>query len=194
MVENAPRRLEIGPGPNPIQGFESLNIVSDGFSDHIANAAHELPFQDQTFDIIYASHILEHVPWTHTVRTLKEWHRVLKIGGVLEVFVPDGLKIARRFVYAEDAGDKFEAPDEWYRFNPEKDACVWANGRIFTYGDGEGTLGHPNWHLALFSPRYLRKCLDQAGFIDIHQMDHKRVRGWDHGWINLGMCGSKRAT
>jgi predicted SAM-dependent methyltransferase len=185
------RYLEIGPGDRPLPGFESLNIAKDDFSAHIANAANTLPFEDDSFDLIYASHILEHVPWTHTVQALCEWRRVLKSGAAIEVWVPDGLKICRQFVLSEDSGDPFSAPDNWYKYNDDKDACVWANGRIFTYGDGNGTLGHRNWHLALFSPRYLEKVLRQAGFRDIQRMSINQVRGHNHGWINLGMTGVK---
>ena len=85
----------------------------------------------------------------------------------------------------------FEAPDGWYRFNEDRDPCVWAAGRIFTYGDGEGTLGDPNLHLALFSPRYLGKCLVNAGFRDVVEQDRTKVRGYDHGWINLGFRAIK---
>lgn len=186
------RCLEIGPGDKPVRGFEALNIVGDGISKHVADAGKGLPFEDDTFDIIYASHVLEHVPWTHTVSTLKDWRRIIKPGGRLEVWVPNGLKICQRFVEAEQNGEiPFKAPDDWYRFNDHKDPCVWAAGRIFTYGDGEGTLGDPNWHLALFSPRYLRKLLLDAGFGDVSEQDRSKVRGYDHGWINLGFWAVK---
>jgi predicted SAM-dependent methyltransferase len=185
------RRLEIGPGSEPIPGFESLNIVNDGFSDYVQNASGRLPFEEGAFDLIYASHILEHVPWTHTGETLKEWRRILKDGGSLEVWVPDGLKICRKFVETEESQEPFVAPDGWYRLNPERDPCVWANGRIFTYGDEQGTLAHWNWHFALFSPRYLEKLLLKAGFSEVRRMSNAEVRGYDHGWINLGMRATK---
>lgn len=50
---------------------------------------------------------------------------------------------------------------------------------------------HPNWHLALFSPRYLAKAMGQAGFVKLEPLASNRVRGHHHGWINLGMSGQK---
>lgn len=45
-----------------------------------------LPFEDNTFDFIIANHILEHVPnWWEC---FKECARVLKVGGILEVWLP----------------------------------------------------------------------------------------------------------
>lgn len=187
------RRLEIGPGAFPLPGFESLNIVGGRWIDYIANAASRLPFDDDAFELIYAGHVLEHLPWYQTSEVLSEWRRVLAPGGVLEVWVPDGLKICQAFVEAELRGDRSFEEDGWFRFNPEKDPCAWASGRIFTYGDGEGTLDHPNWHRALFSPRRLMQLFEQAGFVDVRQMQPSEVRGADHGWINLGVCGAKAA-
>lgn len=92
---------------------------------------------------------------------------------------------------AELRGEDYTHLDGWYRFNEEKDPCKWASGRLFTYGDGTGTADHPNWHRALFTPRYLRLVLQRAGFRRIRQMDRSEVRPHDHGWINLGMTGQK---
>ena len=56
---------------------------------------------DGTFNLVYASHILEHTAWIRPAEILTEWVRVLKPGGVLEIWVPDGLRIAEAFVGAE---------------------------------------------------------------------------------------------
>ncbi|MBI4456233.1 MAG: methyltransferase domain-containing protein [Acidobacteria bacterium] len=185
------RKLEIGPGEKRLSGFETLNIAGGINVNYICDAAKKLPFKDGTFELIYASHVLEHIPWYKTEEVLREWIRVLAPGGKFEVWVPNGLEICKIFVNYETSGRDDTPLDGWYRFNPEKDPCKWAAGRIFTYGDGKGDPSSPNWHRALFSPRYLRCLLETVGLRDIHEMEHEEVRGYDHGWINLGMRGSK---
>jgi SAM-dependent methyltransferase len=185
------RRLEIGPGENRIEGFETLDIATNPYADYIHDAGRALPFADGTFSIIYASHILEHVPWYQVGDVLREWVRVLAPGGRLEIWVPDGLKIAKAFVEAETQGSRAFEEDGWFKFNEERDPCRWASGRIFTYGDGTGKTDHENWHRALFSPRYLLSLLGQAGLAECALLDRKHVRGYDHGWINLGAVGTK---
>jgi SAM-dependent methyltransferase len=185
------RRLEIGCGDRRIEGFETLNIISGSDVDYVCDASKPLPFNDNTFDIIYSSHILEHIPWYQTEVTLKEWVRILKSGGTLEIWVPDGLKICQTLITAELGVANLIENDGWYKFNPRKDPCVWASGRIFTYGDGTGKPDHPNWHRALFTARYLKELFELVGLINIKEMDHSEVRGYDHGWINLGMKGIK---
>jgi SAM-dependent methyltransferase len=187
----ANRKLEIGPGDKRISGFETLNIVDGPTTDYILDAAKKMPFQSDTFEVIYASHILEHIPWYQSALVLEEWIRILKKGGWLEVWVPDGLKIAKAFVEAE-AGNEYFHEDGWYRFNEDKDPCVWAAGRIFTYGDGTGNTDHPNWHRAIFSERYLRKLFEQANLDKVSRMEREEVRGYDHEWINLGVKGQKK--
>lgn len=194
LVEHAgraERRLEIGPGPQPLKDFETLGIADGPHVDYVLDAARTLPFGDASFDLIYASHVLEHIPWYQTDDVLREWRRILKPGGVLEIWVPDGLKICRTLVEFEVDGTDNTALDGWYRMNPDKDPCRWAAGRMFTYGDGAGATDHPNWHRALFTPRFLAETLVKAGFASVRAMDRSEVRGDDHGWINLGARGVK---
>jgi len=185
------RQLEIGPGPQRVPGFETINVVWGRDVDYIGDASKPLPFASKTFDLIYASHVLEHMPWYEVEKVVKEWVRILKPGGSLEIWLPNGLKIARAFVDAELGIANEIGNDGWYKFNDKKDPCVWVNGRIFSYGDGTGRKNDPNWHLTIFSPRYLKTLLTESDLINISEMDRSEVRGYDHGWINLGMRGYK---
>jgi len=188
-----PRRcLEIGPGNSRLPGFETLDIIGGRNVDYVYDAGKPLPFEDNTFDLVYASHVLEHIPWYKVEEVVKEWVRILKPGGVLEVWVPDGLKICKALVDYELTGIKEAMErDGWYRFNSEKSLYIWVNGRIFSYGDGTGNPCHPNWHRALFTARYLKECFERAGLVNVRELDRSEVRGYDHGWINLGIRGRK---
>ena len=191
-ASRANRRLEIGSGPNRIEGFETLNIVLGQNVDYIRDASKRLPFKANTFDLVYTSHILEHIPWYQTIETLIEWVRVIRPGGSLKIWVPDGLKICKALVDFEESGENYIDRDGWYKMNPERDPCVWAAGRLFTYGDGDGNPKSPNWHRALFTPRYLSQLMQKAGLQNIQILCSEEVRGYDHGWINLGMRGTKK--
>ena len=50
-------------------------------------STHLLPFKDGTFDFLYASHVLEH--FSNPIAVLKEWLRVVKVGGYVYFAVPD---------------------------------------------------------------------------------------------------------
>lgn len=185
------RKLEIGSGSKRIAGFETLDIVSNPTVDYLSDASKNLPFKNDTFDLIYSSHVLEHIPWYLAETTLREWVRILTPGGILEVWVPNGLKICETLVRVESGEKGLVEKDGWYKFNSRKDPCVWAAGRIFTYGDGTGNLNHSNWHRSIFTPRYLKDLFSIVGLIKIEEMDRSEVRGEDHGWINLGVKETK---
>ena len=183
------RRLEIGPGDFRIEGFETLNIVGGRHVDYVLDCTGKLPFKDGSFNCIYASHVLEHIPWYQVPTVLGEWFRILGSQGSLEIWVPDGLKVCQTLIDAETTGMDSTHLDGWYKFNEQKDPCVWAAGRIFSYGDGTGDPRSPNWHRSLFTPQYLKKVLTETGFCSIELLSPDKVRGYDHGWISLGIKG-----
>ena len=46
----------------------------------------QLPFADETIEAVYSSHMLEHTPDPAPV--IRDWHRVLKVGGFIVCIVP----------------------------------------------------------------------------------------------------------
>src|ERR1043165_3773913 len=68
-----------------------------------------LGYDDNSVDVIRASHVLEHFPHRQVNDVLKEWVRALKPGGVLRIAVPDFEKIA--YGYLEGKGQQI--PAEW---------------------------------------------------------------------------------
>lgn len=181
------RRLEIGPGITRIDGFETLNVRYTPTTDYVYDATKNLPFEDGTFEVVYASHIIEHVPWYHVVQVLKEWRRIIAKDGCIEIWTPDLQKIAAAALAAESNKDTEFHKDEWFKYNLNKDPMVWFNGRIFSYGDGTGARSSENWHLSGYNFRLLSDFLIEAGFSDVQQLERAEVRGYDHGWINLGV-------
>lgn len=184
------RFLDLGPGDFRIPDFETFNLYYGKNVDYIGDAFSPLPFDDGTFDIVYASHILEHCPWYQISEVLTEWKRIIKPGGFLEVFVPDILKISKALVDYETNNSMTYKIDNWYRLNPKKDPAIWFNGRTFSYGDGKGTRGHRNWHLSCFTPRLLKQVMLDAGFKKLEILEHS-TRAYDHGWINQGIRAYK---
>ena len=189
----AVRRLEIGPGMTALSGFETLNVRYSPGVTYVANASARLKFSEGTFDEIFASHVLEHMPWYQVEGVILEWVRILKPGGKLTIWVPDGYKVAKSWVDFEDGGSAHGMRrDSWYKFNDEHSVVRWVNGRIFSYGDGLGTLGHPNWHLAVFSESYLHETFAKAGLLAISTLSSEERLGNGHGWIEIGVSGRKQ--
>jgi len=190
MIRNNGREyrcLEIGPGGDRIPGFETVNVVYGSNVDYVADAGKKLPFASESFDVVYGSHVLEHIPWYRLDAVINEWVRILKKNGDLEIWVPDGYKLAKLLCDIEEGELREEWNDGWRPFNEEDNPYKWANGRLL-YG---ARIDYPSWHLSIITPKFLEERLRKSGLIDIELMTKKELRGVDHGWMNLGVRGKK---
>lgn len=179
------RQLEIGP-TSRMPGFETLDLIARKNVDHVADCR-ALPFPAGSFSLVYASHVIEHLPWYETDAVLAEWGRVLAPGGALELWTVNAYVIAKALVQLEETGEWTGA-----KIGPWKEAWIdgdpyrWASGRIFCYSKS-GRADDPYWHHAMFTPRSLQAACTRAGFASVRIMDRAEVRGRDHGWFNLGV-------
>ena len=46
-------------------------------------------------------------------------------------------------------------------------------------------------HLSVLNYRYLKKVLEKYGFTSVCKMENNECRGYDHGYINLGVKAVK---
>lgn len=75
-----------GPSGKPITGIIDVNLYRT-HSSCILGRGERLPFKSESLDYLISSHTLEHIKDTSAV--LKEWLRVLKVGGLMAVVMPD---------------------------------------------------------------------------------------------------------
>jgi SAM-dependent methyltransferase len=81
------KKLNLGCGKNIRKGWTNLDVKKRKGVDIV----HDLnkfpyPFNDETFDMILAEHVLEHVD--NFPKTMSEIYRILKPRGKLVVYVP----------------------------------------------------------------------------------------------------------
>jgi SAM-dependent methyltransferase len=100
-----------------------------------------LPVPDETFDIVHAAHVLEHFPFKDTAKVLKEWTRVLKVGGELRLAVPDLRHVGHRLIT-----DRVLMSDLW-----------------IIYGEQDYAK---NYHASGFTPGLLRAVVESLGAYD----------------------------
>ena len=86
-------KLHLGCGKRDF-GDDWIHIDGGDFPHLHSHDVTQLPFEDNSVDLIYASHLLEYFDREEAVKVLSEWRRVLKYppggpGGVLRLAVPD---------------------------------------------------------------------------------------------------------
>jgi predicted SAM-dependent methyltransferase len=144
------RRLHIG-GQVRTSGWEVLDANPGPCVDHVSLASDLRGFEDNSFDQIYASHVVEHFDYQNQlVATLKEWYRVLTPAGTLCVSVPDldvlaGLFVDRALLSTQE------------RFLVMR---MIFGGHIDKY----------DYHLVGLNDEFLTWYLQEAGFTGVHRV------------------------
>src|SRR5438552_14910374 len=82
-------QLHLGCGKRFIPGFVHIDLVDLPHIDHCTSIDKLPMFKDNTVDLVYCCHAIEYFDRIEAVEVLREWHRVLKPGGVLRLAVPD---------------------------------------------------------------------------------------------------------
>ncbi len=92
------RKLHLGCGPKYIPGFTHVDALTFPHVD-VVGPVDDLPWvEDQSIELIYACHVLEHFSRNVVDGILAEWFRVLEPGGVLRIAVPDFRAAAELFL------------------------------------------------------------------------------------------------
>lgn len=73
-----------------------------------------LPVPDQSFDVVHSRHVLEHFGRAETFKVLKEWTRILRIGGEFRIGVPN-LRHALTQILMMDEGYVPVDPYPWWQ-------------------------------------------------------------------------------
>jgi predicted SAM-dependent methyltransferase len=82
-------KLHLGCYHKKIYGFINIDARGEVEPDIIDDALELKKIENETVDLVYASHLLEHFKREDSIKALKRWYEVLKPGGVLRLAVPD---------------------------------------------------------------------------------------------------------
>jgi len=82
-------KLHLGCGKRDFEGWINVDLADFPHVHHTSSVNDLSMFEDQSADIIYSSHTLEYFDRNEAVNVLTEWQRVLKIGGILRIAVPN---------------------------------------------------------------------------------------------------------
>lgn len=92
------KKVNLGCGNRIIDGWSNIDIVSDKQNVIIDDVGKLHTVPDQTVDLMYASHVLEHFGRHEIDEVLKVWSRKIKSGGILRVAVPDFEAVCKRYL------------------------------------------------------------------------------------------------
>ena len=137
MTQRGKRRklkLNIGCGTVRMRGYVGVDKFKTSAAQVVA-PAHDLPYKPNTVDVIFTSHMIEHLVPSELDAVLKEWKRVLRPGGTLTVRCPNFELYVREYLDASE--------DERHE-NP------WLLRNIFGWRNKPGQFHYDGWSVGRF--------------------------------------------
>lgn len=81
--------VNVGCGFDTSNEFINVDVLPLPHIHHVHDITDLSMFPSDSVDLLYASHVVEHIPVERLMATLKEWRRALKPGGTIRISVPD---------------------------------------------------------------------------------------------------------
>jgi predicted SAM-dependent methyltransferase len=145
------QRLHLGCGNNIIEGWANVDIQSNrkviGW-----DLTECLPVRDQTIDLIFCEHFIEHVTLERAKTLLADCYRVLRAGGILRLSTPSLKKLVDEYLSGRTS--------EWWDvgWRPAT-SCQMLNEGLREWG-----------HQFVYDACELGRLLEEAGFREVTQV------------------------
>lgn len=159
-------KLNIGGGKGHprLPGWQIVDL-REGADVRLDISTDRLPFEDNSVDVIFTSHTLEHIPQQRLGHVLGEFRRVIKPGapgqregfegGIVRILVPDIARAVR--AYSQGDAKFFEKSEVTL---PDTSAPL--GGKLAAWFYSISAVG--NGHVHCFDAEYLAYWLKKSGF------------------------------
>jgi len=150
-------------------------FISFAQKEHIlwANAAQRIPEVNGSINVVYSSHMIEHMEREDVMNFLKEARRILESHGTIRIAVPNIKYHVENYISKEDA-DKFIEATHLTRKSPK---TIIEKIKYLIIGDRN--------HQWMYDGDSLCRLLSSAGFEDPQIMDAGSTKIADPGELDL---------
>ncbi|MBD2139673.1 methyltransferase domain-containing protein [Anabaena sp. FACHB-1237] len=123
-------------------------------------------FTSASVDVVYASHVFEHLTLVTAKLFIQEAYRVIKPNGVIRIVVPDLYKLSKNYIHRYETGEQDASNELLYSLNLHQEGTYSAD-RNFLEKILNLIQGYPHQHKYMYDSFSLKKIISDAGFIDI---------------------------
>jgi predicted SAM-dependent methyltransferase len=115
---------DLGSGPKTrgeIDGIITRYDLDESTNPDIRCDVRKIPEPDEKFDVVFSNNVLEHFDYEEVPEVLKEWIRILKVGGELRIEVPNFEHGIRNILDGKDAAQDwwivYGKPEHYKEYN-----------------------------------------------------------------------------
>lgn len=105
-----------------------------------------IPVVDESFDVVHSRHVLEHFGRSDVMRALREWTRILRVGGEMRLSVPNILTAMKNIILMEEGIMNPDPYPFWQLYGKQDD--------------------QHDFHFNGFTPKRLQLLLERVGAFD----------------------------
>jgi len=154
----------------PILGKLIAKLFSDVTYDNsnvrYANLNRKWKFSNNSADIVYCSHLFEHLDLKSAELYLNESYRVLRSNGVIRVVVPDLYTLAKKYINEYEEGSISDPSVEFmWALNLHREGQY--RNESFPKRILSMLQKYPHQHKYMYDSKSMRMLLEKFGFIDI---------------------------
>lgn len=147
-------KLHIGCGEKILKGFVNIDVRKFDGVDVVSDATTLNMFKNDSIELIYVCHVLEHFGRKKYMEVLTHWYNLLCDGGILRISVPD-------------------IEEVFNHYGENRDLKIL---RGFLWG---GQTYPENYHYCGWDFVTLKEDLEKIGFKNIHRYDWKKTEHSD---------------
>jgi len=143
-------KLHLGCGERKMPDFINIDIRKTEAVDVIGDISKDLPYEDETVDLIYSCANIEHFGRKEWIEIIKYWFKLLKTGGTLRLSTADFEEVCKEYTENKDIT------------------------KLLGFVVG-GQKNDYDWHGMIFDFKLLKEELEKIGFKNIKRYDWRQT-------------------
>ncbi|MBR8827045.1 MAG: methyltransferase domain-containing protein [Gomphosphaeria aponina SAG 52.96 = DSM 107014] len=149
------------------------STVYDSNNAHYMDLRKPWHFLSNSVDVVYASHVFEHLSSKTAKLFMSEAYRVLKKDGVIRIVVPDLYKLAKQYIVSYDQGQEKASNDFLFIANLHRES-TYPENRNFLAKLINSLQGYPHQHKYMYDSLSLKKILTENGFSQVQESSYNQ--------------------
>jgi predicted SAM-dependent methyltransferase len=156
-------KLHLGCGNKIIKGFINIDLIDQDGVDLVEDICILESFKEESVDLIYVCHVLEHMKRDEYKKVLKRWFSLLKPGGVLRLSIPN--------------------LEEWFKYYSETGDFKTILGALYGGQNHAYNFHYMGWDKKTITEDLLKSGFNHIKDYDWKNIEHSDVKDWSRDYL-----------